>query len=220
MNEILTPIPKVIAFNLEPCLSNRETVAYQILKHAQTEPGLAALLDEAGYDESRIEEGLNLFHIAHDAHIAHSAAMEELEKAADQFEAAEMAARQHYHNFRLAARRLFRESASRLALGVEGSEPEDLQKFEIIARSGYDASDSPPFRGQLKDDIRLGEAYISLDNLTAADDAREFARTAVLRTTQRWDQANIRLYQWAGRFCKSIQPLLKTHPEYRSKIAA
>lgn len=197
-----------------------EAVAYQILNHAQTAPELATLLDEAGYDMNRVEEGLSLFSISHEAHLAHTAAIEELEKTSDRFEAAEMAARQHYHKFRSAARRLFSDAASRLALGVEGAEPEDLQRFEIIARSGYDASNTPPFRDLLTDDICLEEAYASLDNLVAADDAREFARTAVLRTTKRWNQANIRLYQWASRFCKSFQPLLQTHPEYRPRIEA
>lgn len=188
-----------------------------IVSGIRSHPVIAAILAYHGYDEERLEEGLDLAERTRRCFHRRAAAISARQSATLILREQEQAARRKYANFRLIARAVFTNEDVYPELGMSGRVPQDREQFLGIAEMSAAAARRPPYAGPLSDYGFDSEALEDLENvllsLRRADSVQNNAIMDAVEATKVRDIAYRELQAWIRRFRSIAKAALRDHPE-------
>ncbi|HVU24557.1 MAG TPA: hypothetical protein VHE13_10565 [Opitutus sp.] len=199
-------------------VANAISEAAQIIDKALANADILALLAPRGYDATELQAGLALqaaAQAAFNARLASLGAAAEAKKARD---AAWVAARAEFTDFRGTVQAKYPDAVTRKALGASGVIAGDLQKFVTSATAAYQAAQQPPHAEALAKRSftaqRLNAAIAALQALLAADNAFKSAEGAAGADLRNRDAAVASLGAWMREFRKNAKLALKKNPAF------
>lgn len=230
--EILTVTPETNSptrqFALPRALQSRAMAEHIVrvrehIMHAQNDAELSALLLARGLDSAQLAQGLELQSAAATAYDARQQLMGAQQAAYLALAEATRQARQDFYEFRALARLALKDSAARTALGLAGSQPDDMEQFMAQARATYTAVlETPTYLDALTDyafpQTRLETLLDELDALYGLIASANQAKSQALRATQTRNTAVAALDEWYLRFKAIVRYATRARPELRARV--
>src|ERR1700750_1816374 len=145
-----SPAPAADAPKLHRSVANQAIQNYigdaeTFLITVREDPEIHPVMEEYGYDKAELAQGNTLLQAAAEAcGIRLTGVAGKTEKQSD-FKSAEETARDDYARFRTIARAAFPAQQDRVALGLTGNVPQDLQKFITLAFTSYTNAAKEPW---------------------------------------------------------------------------
>ncbi len=204
-------------------LANDLSEALAMMTVLRDDAEVQAVMAERGYDAAAVDEAITSLHApAQAAYEARAAAMGKANEAQRMLDSATASERADFTDYRETARAIFRSAAEKLALGLNGKLPEDLQKFLTAAKASYGAGKKAPYaeplarRGYSAARIDAELAGIKLVGDLAAGAAR--AGGAAQRTTKDRDAAAKALKAWVSEFRRIAKRALRGQGDLLAKL--
>ena len=199
------------------------TATDQMLDIARTDAEIAPLLAPRGYDDDKLGTGVALKQTLQDTFTLRQQAIGTQKETVAASVGSEATARHGYTDFRETARAIFKDSATRAALGVMGKVPDDFQRFVTTARASYDAAlANPTILAALTQygypATTIQNARSQLDAAVAADTAQTAAAGAAMRATQQRDEAYTTLLAWVSQFKAIAKVALRGRADLLRKL--
>lgn len=199
-------------------MANAISEAAKLIRTALDNPEILELMAPRGYDSAALEEALETkYEPAQAAFDARQVSMGLLAGRMKVLAETEAIERRDFADYREIARTCFPAAADRLALGLNGGAPKDLEKFLTTATASYGAGKKAPYTAKLTVrgysptmiDAEL-EGLKAIGNLAkAAANAKGEAKKA----TETRDKAAKALAGWVWEFRKVAKRTLRSRPD-------
>lgn len=216
--------PKVPYAAQDQSLANEISEADELLTLVETDTEVSAAMAERGYDKEELGKGRALQVAAQGAFNNRSKAMAELEAAKAAYGASDLATRATYAEFRETARVKFSAEVDRVALGLKGAVPRDLQKFETTAQASYTAASSVPYSAALAkagfNPERITAELAAVRALPKLHAAFTQADGNASTATSLRDDACEKLRKWVNDYRRMAKLAAKKYPAIKSKVLA
>ncbi len=204
-------------------IANAIGEAKTLIAVASEDAEILALLTPRGYDVPALAGAAATLHDpAQMAYDARQVAMGKEASANAALAAAETQERKDFADYREIARVVFPASADKLALGLNGTAPKDLQKFLTLATASYTAGKKAPFAAKLTvrgySPVAIGVELEGLKGVANFAKARDIAVGAALKATATRDAAAKALGTWVGEFKKVARRTLRKNPDLLAKL--
>ena len=190
---------------------------------ARDDPEIAPLLAPRGFDADRLSLGLTQQQTLQTNFNNRQQALGGFSQATATFNAHFAADLRNVSDFRKTTRGLLKDPSARLALGLNGSLPRDLQKFLTAARASYTtALNTPDYLSVLAQNgypaATLQALLDDLDALITADNAQTQAEGNAARALQQRDATASTLTTFMGQFKTAAQIALRGRPDLLQKL--
>ncbi len=129
--------PKLHRSRVNQAIENYIGDAETFLITVGTEAEIKPAMEEHGYNAAALATGNNLLGVAAEAFGVRLTGIAGQTGKQSELKTADEQAREDYATFREIARASFPEQADRIALGLTGNVPHDLQKFMTLAHTSY-----------------------------------------------------------------------------------
>lgn len=228
MSQNATPQPAPVVRRAyarqDQTLANQINQTRTALITCQEQAELSALLETRGYDVAAIAAGLALCDAAQAGFNARNEALAGQLQASAEMQAADLAARAGFDDFRKIARAIFaNDPAAQRALGATGRVSHDQEQFLTAAAAVYAAALSHPAyltalskRGYTQAALTAEQARLAA--LTQASAAHEAAKAAAQRATAGRDAARKTLAAWWAEFRAVARVTLKARPDLAGAV--
>ena len=204
-------------------LANDISLAEQQLTTALSDAEAAPLLAEGGYTTAELQRGSDLQIAALKAYIVRQDADANQVAATKALNAAEKAARAAYTRLRGFARSAYlKDPVGRTALGLDGREPQDQQKFLTAGRALIEEGRKEPYASRLAvkgvTAAKLDDFEAKLNAFVAADQTQAAAIAAVPVATAARDAAARALFDWLAEYKQFARTQLKDQPAIAKRL--
>ena len=194
-------------------ISNAMDAIRTMITNIRLNPQIGELLAARGYDEMRLDEGLQLLETTGTSFNRRSAAITAQRIATASVNGNEKTARTVYADFRLTARGLFPNKETRSELALKGSVPEDRNEFLSIARNSINNARNEPYAARFSefgyDGAMLDTINGKLDALTESNAAQNNTIIEAVQATKERDEAYAALAAWMKQFRKVAKAALR-----------
>ncbi len=225
MNEISPAVAKTRQKRAEQdqAMANDISAALATLQTLRDDGEVSAVLAERGYDGAAADEAIATLHEpAQAAYEARAAAMAKADGTQDLLDAAAVTERKDFADYRETARAVFPASDAKVALGLNGRTPPDLQKFLTAAKASYAAGKKAPYAEKL---ARRGYTAARIDAELAGiklvgdlSSAAASAAGAAKKATADRDVAFKALKAWMGEFRRIAKRALRERGDLLTKL--
>ncbi len=218
-----TPAPKLPRDNALQNKAHANAIgsSERSIKAALGSPTLLLAIASSGYNENRLNSGLQLAAKAQTAFGARQSAMAVASAAHGSRKTARQAAKTEFVSYRATVQTNYTE-ADRANLGASGRIPADGEKFITTARGAYSTALTPPHLAKLSeygyDEERLKTLLASLDALTSTNSAADNAASAAQTATEARNTAVKELKNWTAQLRKIAKNKLKDRPDLFSLL--
>lgn len=199
-------------------MANAISASAKLMHTALDNPEILELLAPRGYDSAALEEALETKHEpAQAAFDARQVAMGRLASRMKSLAETEATERRDFADYREIARTCFPAAADRLALGLNGTAPKDLEKFLTTAKASYGTGKKAPYTGKLT--VRGYSPSLidaELEGLKAVANLAKAAANAkgeAKKATETRDKAAKALAGWTAEFRKVAKRTLRGRPD-------
>ncbi len=177
-------------------IGEAETFIITITNDAEIHP----VMETHGYDAAELATGNGLLETAADAFGVRLTGLSGKSDKHDDLDTAEKSARNGYAAFRLVARAVFPEQSDRVALGLTGSVPQDLQEFVTLAHTSYTNAAKAPWTTKMTKRNYAPARLTTLNNaitaLTGSESTAAIAEGDAVEDTEARDNAYTALKDW------------------------
>jgi hypothetical protein len=177
-------------------ISEADTFITTVKNDVEINPVMAA----HGYDAAELTSGDALLQSAADAFGVRLTGISGKTEKHEDLMSSDEQVRDDYAGFRSIARAAFPAQADRVALGLTGNVPHDLQKFVTLAHSSYTNAAKAPWTTKMAKrnyaPARLTTLNAALDALAGTESQSAIAAGAAEQTTEARDQAYGALKEW------------------------
>lgn len=202
----------------DQAMANAISESAKLIQTAHANAEILELLAPRGYDAGALDEALTTkYEPAQAGFDARQVAMGIQLSASKALDAAEENERKDFADYREIARMCFPLPADRLALGLNGTAPKDLEKFLTAATASYSAGKKAPYAAKLT--VR-GYAPASIDaelqglkGVANLAKAAANAKGAAQKATETRDAAAKALKEWTAEFRKVAKRTLRGRPD-------
>ena len=195
----------------------------RLLKSILGSPELLLALAPCGYNEQRLNGGLQFFSTAQEKFDARQEALALANAAVAARKKASEAAKTEFVSYRTAVQVNYK-TAERANLGASGRVPTDGDKFITTARSAYSTALTSPYLEKLSEfgftQERLNAALAGLDALTTANSAADNAASKAQSATEARDAAVDALKTWVTQLRSIAKNAVQNHADLLSLIKA
>jgi hypothetical protein len=198
----------------DQAMANAISASSKLIETALDNAEILALLAPRGYDIAALDDALTTKYAPAQAGFdARQVAMGILSSSNIALAATEAQERKDFADYREIARASFPLPADRLALGLNGTAPTDLDKFLTVATASYGAGKKAPYTAKL---TLRGYAPASIDaelqglkGVTSLAKAAANAKGAAEKATATRDKAAKALKDWTAEFRKVAKRTLR-----------
>lgn len=192
--------PKVKRSIQSQAIQNYITDAQTFILTITNDPDVHPVMDAHGYNAAELTNGNNLLKAAADAFGVRLTGIANKTEAQGGLTTAITQARDEYAAFRLIARAAFPKQSDRVALGLTGNVPHDLQKFVTLAHTSYTNAAMAPWTTKMTmrnyAPARLTALSAALDALAGTDSETAIAAGEAEKDTKVRDGAYAALKEW------------------------
>ncbi len=175
-----------------------------------------------GFDETELAAGVALADEAGRGLQGRQAGMGEKKNEQEELETNEEKARSDYAAFRLIARASYPAEGDRLALGLTGDVPEDVDSFITTATTGYTNAATTSYTEKMTKrnyaPVRLTELLAQLNELTGDLSDRDTASGDAVEDTKTRDKAYADLRDWMKELKGVMRGALKGQQAQLAKL--
>ncbi len=217
-----SPLPVKERADQDQAKLDRIVACGQKLAIALGDAEIVALLAPRGFDAAKLQAGVTLQQTALARFTARQSALKLPPQASAARESAEATAREMYSEFRENARRLYKSSADRANLALNGTVSKDTQKFIGMATISYTNAQKEPYAAVFADNgypaAYLASALAAVEAFKLADQDQNAAIGAATKTTADRDAAFKELDRWMKIFERLTETALKHRPDLLKKL--
>lgn len=193
------------------------TRAGTLIQNVLQSANILTLLSGRGYDEVRLQAGMDLRAAAQAGFEGRAAAIAAKRKASSELNAQDHIVRMLFEDFRMIGRAIFTDDSSRSALSMKDYVSSDRQTFITRARAACISALGEPYLSALTE-FGYDEAFINgikagVDELEALDAVQNGAIQAAVEATVNRNEAYENLYAWVKQFRTIAHTTLRHDPE-------
>ena len=194
------------------------TAARQLIDRVAASEEIAQQLAESGYDAERLDEGRALCELVQDNFTRRQELMAERMRMSEELADMDVSLYNHFSDFRVVARALFKDSNDRRQLGVSGRRTRDRQRMITTIMTAYAAASQEPFLAPLSRHGYGAEQLLALreeaEALRALDNEQDSASILAREATSIRNEAAGQLRQWVSTFRSIAKRVLRATPEW------
>lgn len=204
-------------------IANAIGEAFVILSVAAGDDEILALLGSRGYDAAALTDALENLHApAQAAYDARQLALGTAASATAALARVEKQERKDWADYREIARAAFPQDADRIALGLKGSIPSDLEKFLTAAQASYAAGKKSPYSTKLAlrgfSSTAIDSELAGLKGVVQSAKARAIAAGRAQKATATRNATAKTLAAYVSEFRKVAKRSLRERPDLLAKL--